>query len=87
MQNVAETVVSNCNVNEQAVLVPEQIPPPQPRKTEPAEGVSVKVIAVPLASETPQAGKFGVQLIPPGEDVIDPVAQSPFAASVAMVKE
>jgi hypothetical protein len=45
---VAVTVVDAVSVTVQ-VPVPEQPPPLQPLKMEPAVGVAVKVIAVPLA--------------------------------------
>jgi len=50
MANVAVTVVAALSVTVQ-VPVPEQPPPLQPEKVEPAAGVVVKVIAVPLAND------------------------------------
>ena len=50
MANVAVTVVAALSVTVQ-VPVPEQPPPLQPEKVEPAAGVAVKVMAVPLAND------------------------------------
>jgi len=50
MANVAVTVVAALSVTVQ-VPVPEQPPPLQPEKVDPAAGVAVKVIAAPLAND------------------------------------
>ena len=50
---VAVTVVAALSVTEQ-VPVPEQLPPLQPVKVEPAAGAAVKVTAVPLANAAAQ---------------------------------
>ena len=50
MANVAVTVAAALSVTAQ-VPVPVQLPPLQPVKVEPAAGVAVRVIAVPLAND------------------------------------
>jgi hypothetical protein len=59
---VAVTVVAPLSVTVQ-VPVPEQPPPLQPVKVEPAAGVAVKVTAVPLANAVEQ---IAPQEIPAG---------------------
>src|SRR5439155_6091994 len=66
---VAVTVVAALRVTVQ-VPVPEQPPPLQPVKVEPAAGVAVRVTAVPLAKLTEQVAP---QLIPTGELVTVPL--------------
>jgi len=66
---VAVTVVAALRVTVQ-VPVPEQPPPLQPVKVEPAAGVAVSVTAVPLAKLTEQVAP---QLIPTGELVTVPL--------------
>src|SRR5438552_2254003 len=66
---VAVTVVAALRVTVQ-VPVPEQPPPLQPVKVEPAAGVAVSVTAVPLAKLAEQVAP---QLIPAGELVTVPL--------------
>jgi hypothetical protein len=66
---VAVTVVAAVSVTVQ-VPVPEQPPPLQPVKAEPAAGAAVKVTAVPLANT---AEHFLPQLMLPGALVMIPV--------------
>src|SRR2546425_202023 len=67
--NIALTVVAALSVTVQ-VLVPEQPPPLQPVKVEPAAGAAVKVMAVPLANA---AEHVGPQEMPAGLLVIVPI--------------
>ena len=67
--NVAVTVVAPLSVTVQ-VPVPEQPPPLQPVKVEPAVGAAVNVTAVPLANA---AEHVGPQVIPVGLLVTVPV--------------
>jgi hypothetical protein len=66
---VAVTVVAALSVTVQ-VPVPEQLPPLQPEKVEPAAGAAVKVTAVPLANA---AVHVAPQEIPAGLLVTVPV--------------
>src|SRR5438552_12579785 len=66
---VAVTVVAALRVTVQ-VPVPEQPPPVQPVKVEPATGVAVSVTAVPPAK---LAEQVAAQLIPAGELVTVPL--------------
>ena len=66
---VAETVVVALSVTVQ-VPVPEQPPPFQPVKVEPAAGAAVKVTAVPLANA---AEHVAPQAMPAGALVTVPV--------------
>ena len=67
--NVAVTVVSELSVTWQ-VPVPEQPPPDQPAKVDPAVGLAVKVTAAPWLN---CAEHVEPQLIPPGELVTVPL--------------
>src|SRR5207244_10207328 len=67
--NVAVTVVAALRVTVQAPG-PEQPPPLQPLKVEPAAGAAVSVTAVPLAK---LAAQVAPQVIPPGELVTVPL--------------
>src|SRR5437667_6387822 len=67
--NVAVTVVAAESVTVQAP-VPEQPPPLQPLKVEPAAGAAVRVTAVPLAK---LAAQVAPQVIPAGELVTVPL--------------
>ena len=67
--NVAVTVVSAVRVTTQ-VPVPEQPPPLQPVKVEPAAGVAVSVTVVPLAKVEEQVAP---QVMPAGELETEPV--------------
>jgi hypothetical protein len=67
--NVAVTEVGAVTVTVQ-VPVPEQPPPLQPAKVEPAAGVAVSVTAVPLGKRIEQDTP---QLIPAGLLVIEPL--------------
>src|SRR5207253_1191692 len=67
--NVAGPVVAGERVSGQAP-VPEQRPPLQPVKVEPAAGVAVRVMVVPLAKLAEQVAP---QLIPAGELVTVPL--------------
>src|SRR2546422_9308921 len=71
---VAVTVVAALSVTEQ-VPVPEQPPPLQPVKVEPAAGAAVKVTAVPLANA---AGHVAPHEIPAGGLGTGPVAAPVF---------
>src|SRR2546428_1180661 len=62
---VAVTVVAALSVTVQ-VPVPEQLPPLQPVKVEPAAGAAVKVSAVPLAKDAGQSGPHEKTPRPPG---------------------
>ncbi len=67
--NVALTLASALSVTVQ-VPVPEQLPPLQPEKVEPAAGAAVKVTAVPLANA---AEHVAPQEMPAGVLVTVPV--------------
>src|SRR2546422_6784133 len=71
--NIALTVVAALSVTEQ-VPVPEQPPPLQPVKVEPAAGAAVKVTAVPLADA---AAHVAPQEMPAGPPVSGPVPGPP----------
>src|SRR5439155_1548832 len=79
---VAVTVVAAESVTVQ-VPVPEQAPPVQPVKVEPAAGVAVNVTAVPLVKLAEQAAP---QLIPAGELVTVPVPVTVVAAERVTVQ-
>ena len=66
---VAVTVVAAEMVTVQ-VLVPEQPPPVQPLKVEPAAGAAVRVTAVPLVK---LAAQVAPQVMPAGELVTVPL--------------
>src|SRR5437879_13711371 len=66
---IAVTVCAAFTVTVQ-VAVPEQPPPLQPEKVEPAAGAAVKVTAVPLANA---AAQVAPQATPAGELVTVPV--------------
>src|SRR3989441_2703522 len=68
-ERVAVTVVAGETVTTQ-VRVPEQPPPVQPVKVEPAAGVAVSVTAVPLAKLAVQVAP---QVMPAGELVTVPL--------------